>query len=121
MGPARARGEIIGYEEPQMRWLRTAVSLRAKITATFTLIVVGGTVASTLIGSRIITDALLNQARTRGLQGLEAARTVYADHLAAVKGSSCERLPPPRWKARSRRDLPTSWQARWPGPGTRLA
>jgi len=68
-----------------MRWLRTAVSLRAKITATFTLIVVGGTVASTLIGSRIITDALLNQARTRGLQGLEAARTVYSDQLAAVK------------------------------------
>jgi len=69
-----------------MRWLRTAVSLRAKITATFTLIVIGGTVASTLIGSQIITNALLNQARTRGLQGLEAARAVYADHLAAVKG-----------------------------------
>jgi len=69
-----------------MRWLRTAVSLRAKITATFTLIVVGGTVASTLIGSQIITNALLNQARTRGLQGLEAARTIYADRLAGVKG-----------------------------------
>ena len=68
-----------------MQWRRTAVSLRAKITATFTLIVVGGTVASTLIGSQIITNALLNQARTRGLQGLEAARTIYADHLTAVK------------------------------------
>ena len=68
-----------------MRWLRTALSLRAKITATFTLIVVGGTVVSTLIGSRIITSALLNQARMRGRQGLEAARTVYADQLTDVK------------------------------------
>ena len=67
-----------------MRWLRTALSLRAKITATFTLIVVGGTVASTLIGSRIITDALLNQARIRGRQGLEAARTVYGDRLTDI-------------------------------------
>jgi two-component system NtrC family sensor kinase len=68
-----------------MRWLRTALSLRAKITATFTLIVVGGTVVSTLIGSRIITNALLNQARIRGRQGLEAARTVYGDQLTDVK------------------------------------
>ncbi len=68
-----------------MRWLRRALSLRAKITATFTLIVVGGTVVSTLIGSRIITSALLNQARMRGQQGLEAARTIYADRLAAVR------------------------------------
>jgi two-component system NtrC family sensor kinase len=68
-----------------MRWLRTALSLRVKITATFTLIVVGGTVASTLIGSQIITNALLSQARTRGLQGLEAARTIYSDQLGAVK------------------------------------
>jgi len=69
-----------------MRWLRNALSLRVKITLTFTLIVVGGTVASTLIGSQIITNALLNQARTRGLQGLEAARTIYSDQLTAVKG-----------------------------------
>jgi two-component system NtrC family sensor kinase len=67
-----------------MRWLRTALSLRAKITATFTLIVVGGTVVSTLIGSRIITNALLNQARIRGQQGLEAARTIYGDRLTDV-------------------------------------
>ena len=46
-----------------MRWLRNALSLRARITASFTLIVVGGTVVSTLIGSRIITNALLDQAR----------------------------------------------------------
>lgn len=68
-----------------MHWLRTALSLRAKITATFTLIVVGGTVVSTLIGSRIITNALLNQARLRGSQGLEAVQTVYNDQLSQVR------------------------------------
>ena len=68
-----------------MRWIRTALSLRSKITASFTLIVVGGTVVSTLIGSRIITTALLNQARMRGRQGLEAARIVYGERLSAVK------------------------------------
>jgi hypothetical protein len=57
-----------------MRWLRTALSLRSKITATFTLIVVGGTVVSTLIGSRIVTDAMRDQARLRVRQGIEATR-----------------------------------------------
>src|SRR3972149_2337688 len=68
-----------------MRWLRHAFSLRARITASFTLIVVGGTVVSTLIGSRIITNALLDQARTRGRQGLEAARTIYDDQLGDLR------------------------------------
>jgi two-component system, NtrC family, sensor kinase len=70
-----------------MRWLRTARSLRGKITATFTLIVVGGTVISTLIGSRIITNALLDQARMRAHQGLEAVRTIYLDQTAQVLDS----------------------------------
>ena len=70
-----------------MRWLRHAFSLRARITASFTLIVVGGTVVSTLIGSRIITNALLDQARTRGRQGLEAARTIYDDQLGDLRDS----------------------------------
>ncbi len=64
-----------------MRWLRNALSLRGKITASFTLIVVGGTVVSTLIGSRIITNALLDQARIRQRQAIEAARTIYTDQL----------------------------------------
>jgi two-component system, NtrC family, sensor kinase len=64
-----------------MRWVRTALSLRSKITATFTLIVVGGTVVSTLIGSRIVTDAMRDQARLRVRQGIEATRTVYQDEL----------------------------------------
>jgi two-component system NtrC family sensor kinase len=64
-----------------MQWLRHARSLRGRITASFTLIVVGGTVVSTLIGSRIITNALLEQARTRQKQGIEAARTIYRDQL----------------------------------------
>ena len=67
-----------------MSWLRRALSLRAKITATFTLIVVGGTLVSTLIGSRIITNALLDQARSRGRQGLEAAQAIYRDQLDGV-------------------------------------
>jgi two-component system NtrC family sensor kinase len=68
-----------------MRWLRSALSLRGKITASFTVIVVGGTVVSTLIGSRIITKALLDQARMRQRQGIEAARTIYADQLNGLK------------------------------------
>jgi two-component system NtrC family sensor kinase len=68
-----------------MRWLRNALSLRARITASFTLIVVGGTVVSTLIGSRIITNALLDQARSRGHQGVEAARTIYADRASDLR------------------------------------
>ena len=68
-----------------MRWLRNALSLRGKITASFTLIVVGGTVVSTLIGSRIITNALLDQARIRQRQAIEAARTIYGDQLADLE------------------------------------
>ncbi len=68
-----------------MRWVRNALSLRGKITASFTLIVVGGTVASTLIGSRIITNALLDQARIRQRQAIEAARSIYGDQLKDVE------------------------------------
>jgi two-component system, NtrC family, sensor kinase len=70
-----------------MTWLRSALSLRAKITASFTLIVVGGTVVSTLIGSRIITAALLNQAQVRARQGLEVVRTTYVERLEAVRAA----------------------------------
>ncbi len=69
-----------------MRWLAPR-SLRTKITAAFTLIVVGGTVVSTLIGARIITDAMLNQARSRGRQGLEAVQAVHRDQLTQVAES----------------------------------
>jgi two-component system, NtrC family, sensor kinase len=57
------------------------VSLRAKITAAFTVVVIGGTAVSTLIGSRIITSALLDEARARNAHGLDAARTLYAETL----------------------------------------
>jgi two-component system, NtrC family, sensor kinase len=79
------------------------VSLRAKITATFVIIVLGGITLSVLIGSRIITDALLNQAHNRVNYGLQAARLVYDSRLdrlrrivarAAVLGaSSLDDLP----------------------------
>jgi two-component system NtrC family sensor kinase len=70
-----------------MAWLRDALSLRAKITASFTLIVVGGTILSTLIGSRIITTALRGQAQVRARQGLEAARTTYGERLDMVRAA----------------------------------
>lgn len=62
-------------------WLAGRVSLRAKITAAFTLLVVGGTAISTLIGSRIITDTLIAEAQRRAEHGLDAARIVYAEAL----------------------------------------
>lgn len=67
-----------------MAWIHRALSLRAKITASFTLIVIGGTVVSTLIGSKIITDALLGQAQKRARQGLEAAHTFYAERVDRI-------------------------------------
>lgn len=70
-----------------MAWIHRALSLRAKITASFTIIVIGGTVVSTLIGSRIITNALLTQAQNRARQGLEAAHTIYGERLAGVRSA----------------------------------
>jgi two-component system NtrC family sensor kinase len=70
-----------------MAWFHHALSLRAKITASFTLIVVGGTALSTLVGSRIITNALLGQAQQRARQGLDAARTIYAERLDDVRAA----------------------------------
>ncbi|HSL22533.1 MAG TPA: cache domain-containing protein [Vicinamibacterales bacterium] len=61
------------------------VSLRAKITAAFTLVVVGGTAVSTLIGSRIITNALLREAQQRAVHGLDAALMVFGE---AIDGTS---------------------------------
>ncbi len=70
-----------------MAWIHRALSLRAKITASFTIIVIGGTVVSTLIGSRIITNALLSQAQKRARQGLDAAHTIYAERLNGIRAS----------------------------------
>jgi len=61
------------------------LSLRGKFTAAFIIIVVGGTVGSTAIGSRILTVALLNQARLRVRYGLEVARMVYEERLNGVQ------------------------------------
>jgi HAMP domain-containing protein len=58
-----------------VRWLH-ALSLRTKITAAFVLVVLGGALVSVLIGSRIVTDAVLDQARQRTRQGLATARLV---------------------------------------------
>jgi two-component system, NtrC family, sensor kinase len=53
------------------------VSLRAKIMVSFVLIVLGGTAVSTLIGSRIIAKAMLNEGLKRVRNGLDAASVTY--------------------------------------------
>lgn len=62
-------------------WSAGRISLRAKITAAFTLVVVGGTVVSTFIGSGIITKALLREAQERANHGLDTALLVYGESL----------------------------------------
>jgi two-component system, NtrC family, sensor kinase len=44
-------------------------------------VVIGGTAVSTLIGSQIITSALLDEARARNAHGLDAARILYSETL----------------------------------------
>jgi len=58
-----------------VRWLHS-LSLRTKITAAFVLVVLGGAAISVLIGSRIVTGSVLEQARQRTRQGLATARLV---------------------------------------------
>ena len=65
-------------------WRRGRVSLRTRLTGAFTLVVVGGTAVSTLIGSRIITNALLEDARSRTVHGLQAALTMYGEETATT-------------------------------------
>ncbi len=61
------------------------VSLRTRITVSFVLIVLSGTAISTLIGSRIITSAMLNEAHKQVRHGLEAAREIYQARLDNVR------------------------------------
>ena len=61
------------------------VSLRAKITGSFVLIVLCGTAISTMIGSRIITTAMRNEALKQVRHGLEAARMVYDARVEKVR------------------------------------
>jgi len=68
-------------------WPWPRVSLRTRITAAFTIVVIGGTAVSTIIGSRIIYDALLDEARGRNLQALSVARTFYAEMLDATRAA----------------------------------
>jgi two-component system NtrC family sensor kinase len=63
------------------------ISLRTKITISFVLIVIFGTAVSTLIGSRIVTRAMLNEALKQNRHGLEAADMVYEARLETVRKS----------------------------------
>jgi two-component system, NtrC family, sensor kinase len=63
------------------------VSLRAKITISFVLIVICGTSISTFMGSKIITRAMLNEARKQIRRGLQAAEIVYDARLESIRKS----------------------------------
>ncbi|MBW2735326.1 MAG: hypothetical protein JRH20_23325, partial [Deltaproteobacteria bacterium] len=67
-----------------IRFLRD-MSLRLKITVVFVVIVVGGTLVSTAIGSRIVTDAMLGEAQARVQAGLATAQMIYQLHLSRVR------------------------------------
>jgi two-component system NtrC family sensor kinase len=63
------------------------ISLRAKITISFVLIVICGTAISTFVGSKIITRAMLNEALKQIRHGLKTAEMVYASRLETVRKS----------------------------------
>jgi two-component system, NtrC family, sensor kinase len=71
-------------------WRRGRISLRTRITAAFTMVVVGGTAVSTLIGSQIITNALVEDARNRAVQGLDAALLMWSEATAATAEAVAE-------------------------------
>lgn len=78
---------MTGIADLVRHWRRGRVSLRTRLTGAFTLVVVGGTAVSTLIGSRIITNALLDDARNRALHGLEAALSMYSEEQETAAGA----------------------------------
>jgi two-component system NtrC family sensor kinase len=63
------------------------ISLRAKITISFVLIVICGTAISTFLGSKIVTAAMLNEGLKQIHHGLNAANMVYAARLETVRKS----------------------------------
>ncbi len=63
------------------------LSLRAKITISFVLIVICGTAISTFLGSQIITRAMLNEALKQIRHGLQVADMVYAARIDTVRKS----------------------------------
>jgi two-component system, NtrC family, sensor kinase len=69
-----------------IRFLRD-ISLRTKMTISFVLIVICGTTISTLLGSKIITAAMLNEALNQIRHGLTVADMVYASRLETVRKS----------------------------------
>jgi two-component system, NtrC family, sensor kinase len=63
------------------------ISLRTKIFISFVLIVICGTSISTLLGSKIITQAMLKEAIKQIRHGLQAADMVYAGRIEAIRKS----------------------------------
>lgn len=106
------------------------LSLRAKITLSFVLIVLGGTFISTSIGSRIIANAMRREALKQASRGLETAGSVYAARLDALRKSisaAAARIDSPapsraamrgesgrRFREYRRRTISISWRFSWP-------
>jgi two-component system, NtrC family, sensor kinase len=63
------------------------ISLRTKIFISFMLIVICGTFVSTFLGSKIITQAMLNEAHKQIRHGLQVADMVYAAQVDTVRKS----------------------------------
>jgi two-component system, NtrC family, sensor kinase len=87
------------------------LSLRAKITISFVLIVICGTAISTFLGSKIITAAMLDEGRKQIRHGLKAANLVYSSRLESVRKSiegaaATGQLATALSKNRKDRDLP---------------
>jgi two-component system, NtrC family, sensor kinase len=63
------------------------LSLRTKIFLSFMLIVLRGTSISTFLGSKIIKQAMLNEALKQIRHGVQAAEMIYAAHVETVRKS----------------------------------
>jgi two-component system, NtrC family, sensor kinase len=72
-----------------IRFLRN-ISLRTKIFISFMLIVICGTSVSIFLGSKIITQAMLNEAGKQIHHGLLVADMVYTERVEAVRKSIIE-------------------------------
>jgi two-component system NtrC family sensor kinase len=79
--------QLLGARDTTLIALLKNISLRAKITISFVLIVICGTAVSTFIGSRIITNAMINEALKQVRHGLEAVRIIYTSKLENVRAA----------------------------------
>jgi two-component system NtrC family sensor kinase len=97
------------------RWGGRLLSLRAKITAAFTLVVVGGTVVSTVIGARIVENALVEQAHAWTAHALTVAGTVYDEAVTSTSAAVVRAAASPALDAAGQLDFVRAVTAREAG------